>query len=231
MIRNAAAILLLASFLLGGCGEPASGGISLGSLSGNWFGSADDAEGNLGTISVNFDNSGGFSGNTTLGPAFFGTAAHESGQIFSFALSDGTDGGFVTDGPANHAGFVDENFTFGVLEKGATALPTFRENDIIGSWSGIQVETDWVGFTATSSSVTINSDFSFSGTNGGKPFSGIFPAFSSVYGVYVFSGSSVEGAGGGQAYLSPDKTFMATWACIAGGSFPIDCSFNSWVKQ
>lgn len=226
------AFALFSVALLFGCGnESGGGGLTVASLAGDWFGTGDDAGGNPGTISVEMDSTGGLSGDTSIGPPFSGAATQESAQVFSFILSDATEGGFIVDGNASHAGFVDEFFTFGVLEKGAAFIPTYFGNDIVGSWSGIEVETDLVVFTEAPSSLTVTPDFSFSGTTEGISFSGIFTIFSSAFGIYAFASSSINGSGVGQVYVSPDKTFMASWGCLSGGTFPSDCSFNAWSKQ
>lgn len=228
------AVALLATIMMGalGCSSGnGGGGLGVGSLEGTWFGSGDDASGTLGTISITFDDSGEFSGDTTIGPAFAGTATHESGQVFSFLLSDFSEGGFITDESATHAGFVDDAFTFGVVEKGATGLSTYSESDAIGSWEGIEIETDLETFTTASSTVTVNPSGFFSGSSGGSPFSGTISAYSSSYGVYRFSGSNDSGSVFGQAYVSPDKVFMASWICLAFGNFPNDCSFTAWTKD
>lgn len=229
-------VVICALLALGACSDDSGGGLSIGSLNGTWRGVGRDITGALvyGELIVTLDGSGGLSGSEAITPSSFsGTYTQESGQIFGFELSNGATGGFIVDSSGTHAGFLEDGGAFGVLEKGAASIPTgIVEGDIVGSWSGIGVETDFVNFTVVNSNVTVSSSGSFSGsdTTGDNVTGNLSSPFS--FGVYVFSfSSSVDGPGIGEAYMSPDKTFVATWGCTGGLNFPGDCGFTAWNKQ
>lgn len=224
---------LLAALAVGaGCSSDDGGAaFGLASLEGAWFGPGDDVLGIPGTVSAAFDDAGGFMGSTTFGGAFAGTAGYEGNQVFSFLLSDGTDGGFLADGIPDHAGFVDEDFTFGVVQRGAIFLPFYYAIDLVGNWSGITVETDFIDFTTAASSVTVAADLTFSGSTDGAAFAGTYVAYSAGFGIYAFLGTGSFGQEVGQTYLTPDKRVLAGWACMSGGSFPGDCRFTVWTRQ
>lgn len=221
-------------------GGDAGGGVSLADLAGTWYGVLEDPSGVLHTISVTLDGSGNLTQHVVDGSStgLTSTITKESDQIFSFLDSDGTEGGFFVDGGAKHAGFVDEDFYFGVLEKGASSLPTYANTDIIGSWSGYGIALDsYFDIVETwTSSGTVANDFSFSGSDSdGGTFSGSFSTYFSSYGAYYGDFSNSEGASGSmRVFLSPDKSFVASWAADrSGGSatFPEDYAFECWNKQ
>ncbi len=223
----------------GGSGGGGGGSPTLADLAGTWFGTLQ--EGNflpIHSISVTIDGSGNLTQELidSADTGRTGTISQTSGSIFSFVLSDGTVGGFIVDASVTHAGYLDEFFNFGAVQKSATGLPDSVRTDIVGSWSGPGVAVDSafnIVQTATSN-LTVASDFSFTETNSSSgTTTGVFASFTAglVFGVFI--AGTTDGTTMVEMFLSADETFASAWAC--GGdvfvSFPVDCSFFIYNKQ
>lgn len=235
------ALLMFASVMFtacggGGGGSGGGGGTTVANLQGTWFGAYQVGTSFL-TIAVDVNANGQITdirqNGTTLGVT--GTLAHVQGNIFSFQLSDGTQGGFMTDSSAMHAGFLDENGSIGALQKGASALPVYASTDVVGSWSGYSLELDnSFNITATgSSTATVNSSFQITGTDMNGPFTGTIQTFSNGFGAYGGIWSNSSASGNLIAWISGDRSFAAAWACAGSVQFPVsipDCSFGIWNK-
>ena len=217
-------------------------GVSLADLAGTWYGVQEDPFGALDTISVTIDGSGNITqiliGGSDSGVTATVTKLPDHDQVFSYLDSEGTEGGFFVDASARHAAFVDEDFYFVVVEKGASSLPSYAFTDIVEGWSGygfaldsnLDISEKWT------SSATVASDYTFSGSNSiGENFNGSFTTYDSTYGGYYGEFSNSQGGSGPVAcYLSPDKSFAASWAMDTSGTspiFPEDVSFECWNKQ
>jgi hypothetical protein len=172
-----------------------------------------------------------------------GTMTHRSGNIFGFTLNDGTVGGFFLNSAQTHAAFVDDEFNFGVVQRGASALPAYALTDLVGSYSGVAVSvsanfgtfttatatascsgTSSITCTAVDSGVTTTASFTSAGFTGCPGGSGI--TFGRWCGSFTASNST---SGNVRAFLSVDKTFGAVWACTAG-TFPTACEFSAWSE-
>ncbi len=145
-------------------------------------------------------------------------------------------GGFIVDASVTHAGYLDEFFNFGAVQKSATGLPDSVRTDIVGSWSGPGVAVDSafnIVQTATSN-LTVASDFSFTETNSSSgTTTGVFASFTAglVFGVFI--AGTTDGTTMVEMFLSADETFASAWACVGDVfvSFPVDCSFFIYNKQ
>lgn len=222
-----------------GCGAGAPNPFA--NLAGTWFGILEAPNGALSTISVTIDGSGNLTDNGTGRQA---TITQDSAQIFSFVYTDdGTEGGFIVDPSFTHAGFLDEDFNFGVVQKGASALPAYAQQDIAATWSGRSVELD-AAFNITqdytSTATVAAADGRLTGNDStGTTFSGFFRADAVPdFGVWQWSlTNSAGGSGLAEAFMSVDKSFIATWACDTRDDpnvnigFPVDCAFGVWTKQ
>jgi hypothetical protein len=252
MVRKLAALFSI--LLLAACGGGGGGGDSAPPApppSGVWFGALEDPDSVMKTFEV-----------TTSGLAITqiringtptgqtGTLTPRSGNIFSFLLNDGTDGGFFLDAARTHAAFVDELFSFGVLQLNAASLPTFVHTDLNGSWSGqaITMAANFATFTAVASSATCSvptctvtdpggtTTATFSSDNFtsnlvnefGQP-TGTGTQWGRWPGTHVSNSAPIAPSGSMRAFLSADKTFAATWACNPSSALP-NCKFNSWNK-
>jgi hypothetical protein len=225
----------------GGSNGGGSGGPTLGDLAGTWFGTLEDSVGVLHTFSITIDGSGHLSQDLVDGvdQGLTGTVSQTSGSIFNFTLSDGRIGGFIADAGVTHAAFLDEFFNVGVVQKGATSLPTYVDTDIVGNWAGFGVNLDSafnVVQTATSNA-TVASDFTYTVTDSlGGITTGTFTTFFPTFGLFTGTFTTSSSAGVAEAFLSADKTFGGTWTCdTTDGSvivgFPVDCSFFIHNKQ
>ncbi|HET6370548.1 MAG TPA: hypothetical protein VFG95_05085, partial [Nitrospiria bacterium] len=211
--------ILFAALLLAACGggDNGGGGPTVGSFQGTWQGAIQQGNSEH-TFAVVVDASGkitdlmvdGTSQNVT------GTIAAVGGNIFSFALSNGTNGGFMIDSSATHAGFLDEFGSFGVVQKGGTTpLPTYALDDSVGSWAGysLSLNNDFSLDQTSGSSATINSSHNISGSSLTIPFTGNLTSadsFGKFPGTWTTTSS---GNGNLAAWMSEDKTFMASWEC------------------
>lgn len=238
------ALLLAALVLLAGCAtssdsEGDDGSASLSDLEGTWRGTIeyDTGEGpDRGGITVVVSGDT-LSVTSPLGGPFSGRIAHEQGNIYSFEMSDGTTGGFLVDDAARHAAFLDEDESFGVVEKGASALNestvNFSAGDFVGSWNGTTVELDSaMNITDTyASSASIDASGNVTATDKFGTYVGTASLLSAVWG--VASGTLEAGTSlfEFEMFLTPDKAFGAGWGCESGFiSFIADCVFFAWGK-
>lgn len=250
-IKYLAALLIAASaLLLPACGGGGGSSSSTSSnFAGTWLGSYHSAYYSADAqLTVVVDSSNVITSmmhNTTTLP-YTGTITHLQDLLYKFTLSDGEIGGLLTDASGNHAGFLNlYNGDFGVLQNNASALaPSYSLSDLVGTWSGYSVVIDTFGNVSLygTSSATVNADGSFSGTGlNGTAFSnnssgGNLAVSNATYGIFTgeYYNSTYSIIGRVKIYLSPDKTFAASWSC--DGSFAVPpnatyCSYNSWTKQ
>jgi hypothetical protein len=206
-------------------------------LSGTWFGTMEDGQLNLHTIAFAISGTsitaivrdGVVTGRT-------GAIIHQSGQAWMFVLNDQTEGAFFVDASATHATFADEEFSFGVLQKGAASLGTYAATDINGSWSGSSAETDFqTAFQVASSAACDMADAvdcmvtSSAGTSS-VTFGG---SFNTTFGRWTgsYTGPAVGQSGTVHAFISPDKQFVGAWACDnPNQDWPGDCAFSAWRR-
>lgn len=209
-----------------------------GKFDGSWGGTIEDPTGAWGVITLTFSGSN-MSGSTPAG-AFSGTIAQESGNIWEFTLSDGTEGGFMHDPSVTHAVFVDEFFNFGVVQKGASGpAPSYAGLDPVGSWAGTFATVDANFFLASTgtASATVASDLTLFGSSSAPDsFMGQLPFFDSNFGVWGTDfqniSSMLSGPGVLVVFLTSDKQFAGSYACFPDFSaFPASCAFNMWNQQ
>ena len=220
------AALCFCTLLFASCGGGGGGGDPAPpppNLTGTWFGTLEDPNSMMHTTSVTISGTSITEirvDNLVTGQT--GTITQRSAQVFAFTLNDGTKGGLFLDSLAAHAAFVDDDFNFGVVQKGATFVPTYANTDINGSWSGIVVTTtDFNNFSTAPSSATCTHPTC--GTGGETVTLGAVDALGRYLGSSAPSGAFVA------AILSPDKQFGGTYACDA--AFPAGCEFTAWRKQ
>ncbi|MEM9383311.1 MAG: hypothetical protein AAGB93_25440 [Planctomycetota bacterium] len=223
----------------GGDAQPASLG-----LDGTWFGTEETDVGDLVALRATVSGSRvtqivvdgadtGLTGSITPIPG--------RPNFYDLALSDGTEGGFLIDSTQTYAVFLDEDFNFGVLQRGASTLPNAGATDIYGrTYEGRTVFID-ASFSITDvldSTVTVAVDGTFQGSYaGGTTFTSaaaltlLDATFGAWGGAYDATGPMGPDSGPLRVFASPDKQFIGAWACSSGGSFPVDCSFSVWRVQ
>lgn len=234
LIQKLGILLFLSSLLvLGSCGGGDSDGSSdAGNLDGTWAGNLEDPFGTMHTFSVTISNDNITSMRQDgVDTGLTGTITQESTNVFGFTLSDATEGGFIADAARQHVAFVDEEFSVGALQKGASALPSFAQADIAGTTSGATVTTDFVTFQEFTGTITCNSSGS---CNGSDDLVGNFSAFLSYTSLGRWTGMSSfsSGTANVSVFLTADKQFAGFWSCdfSGGGTFPQDCSFSAWLR-
>ncbi len=235
--------ILMLTVACGGGGDGDNGGDDDGNgngggglsqnLDGHWYGVVQDDNFILMTLRLTvsgnsipqIEEGGAISGVT-------GVITEEANQVYSVALSDGRDAGFVTDTSATHAMFVDDEFNVGVVEKGATVLPVYSNTDIDGNYVGIEVQTDFTGFSqnalsgscahpaCAATAAGITTDFVLSNVD---------PAFGRW--LATFTDSAMQMGMNATVLLSADKTFAASAACINPTFSIADCKLRSWERQ
>jgi hypothetical protein len=225
----------------GGSSSSSDTGPSLASMQGTWYG-AYQISTTAYTLGVDVNNaSGNISAlrrnGTSLG--LTGSLSKDHGNIFDFSLIGGTTGGFYADNSATHVAFLESTGQFGVLQKGASALPTYAPGDLVGTWSGYTVAVD-SNMTITRegpSSATVSlTRYIFSGSDINGAFSGSFSAtgYDANYGWFQGTWSNNTSSGSLRAWLSVDKTFAAVWACNVTTSYVYalsSCTYSAWRKQ
>lgn len=223
----------------GGSGGGVSSGPTLADLAGTWFGTLEDPSGDLHTISLTIDGSGNLTQESidSVDTGRAGTIKQTSGSIFSFTLSDGTVGEFIADASVTHAGYLDQFFNSGVVQKGASSLPTYVSTDIVDNWSGFGLALD-SAFNVVqkfNSNAAVASDLSFTETNSSTgTTTGMFTAPDPDFGLATGTYANPSSTGVTEAFLSPDKSFAAVWNCdTTDGSvslgFPDDCFFFAYT--
>jgi len=225
------AILVASLLFLASCGGGGGGGGDDGvitGLNGTWRGNLEDAVGTMHNITLTI------SGNTItsalvdgVDSGLTGSIAQGSANVFEVRLGDAR-AGFIVDDARQHLTFVHEDFTVGVLQKNAGALPPFVQADIAGSGSGIVVTSDFVTFQEFSGSVTCDTTGACNGTDGNV---GNFTATLTYTDLGRWTGTSNFAGGSSEVsvFLSADKQFAGSWACdFVNGGFPHACSFTAW---
>ena len=228
------AILLSMTLLILSCGGSSGGGDgSNNSLNGTWRGNLEDTLGAMHRITVVVSGGNSIDSISIDGAdqGITGVLTAETANVWGFTLSDGTEGGFIVDSARQHLTFLDEEFSVGVLQKGAGSLPVFSQSDIAGSASGLVVTTDLNTFTQYSGSITCDASGNCSGSD---TLTGAFTAtltLDSSLGRWKGSSSFAGGSATVAVFLSTDKQFAGSWGCdfTSGGSFPDDCSFTAWT--
>jgi hypothetical protein len=232
----------------GGSTNPGGGNLTLSDLQGTWYGAFRDDTDLVHTISVSANSSGTITSVVIDGvnQGYGGTITPSGENTFGYQLNNfyATEGGFLLDAAATHMAFIDEDYAYGVMQKGASSLPTYTLSDLDGSWSGYSVELD--GFLNVvdnySSQVTVDiSRLEYAGSNARYgDFNGYLPYINSIWG---FALGDWQDANGGpnngllHVWLSADKSFAASWACDSGYSSStviydvVGCSFSMWNKQ
>lgn len=232
-----------------GCGVDfaapvASGGSNPNILAGTWNGSIEMPAGtqNVVDVSIQFDNQGQVASMATGGTDWgvVGTVSGVPGEsrLFIITLADGagtlTQVGLYTDGSFKHAGWVDEDLNVAVIEKNGQLPPgTYVDSDLWGNTTARIVNID-AGFNitgTTTSNVGIYSDNSVFGydTELGN-FTGtlnvVDPANGFATGSYDAPDVGITG-GVLSAILSPDKSFVGSYACSPTVAFG-NCGFRVW---
>jgi len=236
--------------LLAACGGGGGGGsapaASATPPSGTWFGTLEDPVSVMKTFEITTSGSAITQirlNGTPTGQT--GTLTHQSGNVFSFRLNDGTDGGFFLDAARSHAAFVDELLSFGVLQLNATSLPTFVHTDLNGSWSGqaVTASADFTTFAAVASSASCSvptctvtdpggmttGTFTLTNFTADVEGTGTGTQWGRWPGSHVSNSAPISPNGSMRAFLSADKGFAATWACDPSSALP-NCKFNAWNK-
>ncbi len=239
---TAAALILAISSCGGGGGGGSSGAPA--TLAGTWFGAGARAGGFV-EVQVTVDSGNAVSSILIDGSPLGVTGTIEivpgQSQIYSYQLSDGTEGGFYLDQAAGHAVLADWDM-FAVLERGATAMPVYGQIDLGDSFDGISVTVDpfFELDTVVSSQATLWVSGAFDGSDSaGTVFShapgGNLILFDSHHGSWVgqYQSNGPLGFSTGTLWvlMSPDKEFAGSWACDSSGMFPEDCSFAAWRRN
>jgi len=227
--------LCFCTVLVAACGGGGDGGPppppTAPDMTGTWLGTLEDPNALMHTTSVTISGTSiteirvnglvtGRTGTVTMSP---------NAQVFVFTLNDGTKGAFFLDSNLTHAAFVDDEFNFGVVQKGASAVPTYADADINGSWSGIAgTTTDFNNFSIDSSTANCTHP-TCTVTDSSGPNTVTFGSVDTTFGRWQ-SISSTTGALVA-AFLSPDKQFAGTYACNGFAGFPGTCEFTAWKKQ
>lgn len=221
-------------------GDAAPTGLAIANLQGTWTGAFIEA-GLIYPLKLTIDSAGNISNVFVNGVASgdTGTTTKTGDNTFGYSLSDGTTGGFLADSAGNHVGILDDANAYGVLQKNASGFPAYIDSDIGGSWSGYSVEVDAsLNLTKTyaSNATVIGNTGSFTGSDANGSFSGSFYDYAPAHGFWVGTWNSSLSSGNVFAWMSPDKTFAATWACDYSSASVFDiyyvtgCTFSMWNR-
>jgi len=218
-----------------GCGTTTTTPTGLSGLAGTWYGSIEDGALVMHTLSVTIDSNGNIT-DTSIDGSSSGvsatiTADPSYSQLYGFQYTDGTFGGFFADSSLQHAAFIDSAGNVGVVQKGATALPSYTESFLIGSWSGNSLTVD--GSLNTTSmvngSATIASTGAVTGSDAFGSFSGQIKTINYSYGRFGGDYTYTGGTGIIRYFVSADGQFAASYAGISG--WPTGFAFSMLTKQ
>jgi len=254
------------TIFISGCLHDEDKSVNVGILNGTWFGVEEDVVngGSSGRNNISFvilsgkiiqvlREDQGAMAMVDLG--LIGLISARSSSVFNYTLSDGTDtlGGLYVDPTASHFTFLDDNFRFGMMQKGAAEDPAlvYLINDIAGNWSGFSVNVSNASLNVlnnnNSNAAVVADDLTFKGTDGvtsvtGGTFDGSLAPSSSDAMKGIYTGNWINPLdntkfGNITAILSADKTFLSARFCLSfilppGNGVPNSemCTFASWNK-
>lgn len=222
-------------------------------LQGSWFGTIDSnftSAGSLATFRIEINGNGNITdvmiGGTN--PPLTGSPIGTADGLSQYGLSDGREMSIFLDSDGGRFGFFIDDDSVGVVERDATSLPMFMDDDIVGSFIGMEYELDSTydveaardaratGMTAPNGFNT-QLDVPPSCTTAGTPNSvdmsfGVFET-----GSYVDTTAPPNalclGEGELKVYLSPDTELLVAVACegaFGTAAIPEDCRFSFYEK-
>ena len=214
-----------------GGGSSDSSSLSLADLEGTWLGPyAVVAD----SISLVFDESGQITDLLTDGSSagYTGTVVQIDDNHFHLDVQALLSGGLFVDGPAEHSLLYFDSGPIVLLEKGATVIPTYADDDVVGSWSGFgYAYSDTLGEMVKVSPVTATITdnvvvFALSGSFAGEPIMGAVGSGNPSIGAYQMDFSLDGLIYTGAAFLSPDKNCIGIMAYTGSPStYPDDYHF------
>ena len=239
MRKHAYALCLAA--LLAACGGGGDGDASPRGQ--QWSGTLEDAAFDLFAVAVWIDGSDITEVREDgVRTGVIGTVGPLAGLVRQYTVNDGVDainGVFLVSSAGTHMAFADEGLNFGVLQRGAASLSVYGYENLAGAWSGRSVETDFAGSisevtsSATCSTPAATLTCTITITGGVTLIADFLSAdFDSGFGRWqgVFTGPA-SSTGSINAFLSPDKTFAAAWACLdPDQTWPDDCIYSAWQR-
>ena len=194
-------VVFLVGFLFAGLVSCGGGGGGGSWLQGTWYGPGEDNLGDPGVFELTFDADGNITRIAVDGvdSGLQGTTLEAGPDFFDLALDNADTGGIIVDGSRRHMVYFDDGGVFAVLQKGATALPTYVGDDVIGTWSafayrynsdpGIYEKEPYNSLTASASSSSAYNYILYGGTTDRN---GVFLTFDSAFGRY--SGAMEKGS-------------------------------------
>lgn len=234
--------------------------VEIAGLAGDWFGTFDRSGGvAVSTLQLTVADSAISNvildgTNTNLTGSV--TKDSENDRLFRFTLQNGNGqtisrGAWFVDPSGTYMLYLNDGFQTGVLQKGATTLPAYAKADVEQSWSGDTASTEstdpTAGFGAFTQSRASGACTAATATTSECNVTigaGTTRAISQLtlddprgrwLGSYT---DTTEGGGANgttRVYLSPDKLFAGSWACVnftrGPGGFPETCDFSSWTRQ
>jgi hypothetical protein len=215
-----------------------------GSLAGSWFGPFTEFTNFNGvTQTLTIDSGGVVTGPlpaTLRAPL---TVLDRANRVYTFHRSDGVTGALLFAADGRHALYVDAVSGFGALQKDASALASYSDDDLGDDfWSGSAVHFDAQDDTpALQRFEHIDRAAAFVGTLSEGRFhlrgedvdvatlSVPLSLTSMLPSLGVFQGNWNAGNIGRPAlfFITPDKTFFAAQTCVEGFS---SCLFSTWSR-
>lgn len=227
--------------------------VTIEQLAGTWFGTFDN---NQEVRTFEFTVEGANMSDIRLAGADTGltgslTKATEVPRAFRFAINNNGNqivtGMMVADPSGTYVLYVHDNSQVGVLQKGATELPTYAQTDIDGAWAGDTASTtaDFTTFTRQDSSAECAPTDPATAPPSSQCTITLDSTTRTASSVVLddpmgrFAGTFSDDPAAGtpedvdwRAFLSADKNFAGVLACndFAGG-FPETCDFSAWQRQ
>lgn len=242
MFKHTFIIVLGLAVLTVGCGIGGGGGgggggsdhVNTAAIAGTWYGPIRNSYGNLGSVTVIVDTTGGLSFSQSASPSSSGSGSISpvEGHADLYAVDvGGTPSGFILDATMTRAGLASSDGYLGMVQKGASSLPVHTSSQLNGSWSGTGVTVKGSAFELQQVFTTSMSAAypNISGSDANGTFSGTLMGFTAAsgYGYGTGSGYTLPDM---RMMLSPDGAAIALRICRTSGTgtytYPDSCAFS-----
>ncbi len=210
-------------------------------LAGTWFGTLEDVDFVLHALEVTVADDGSLSSilvdgiNDGVTGTITGNITHSNSTVsYALSFSDNSSGGITVDSSSTHLSFIDDNFSYAVLQKDAVnTLPTYSSDELVGTWTGFGVILDSSLFISGtfSANVTVDGNYNFTGSDDASTFTGVYLSGDTNFGRFTYDVINSNNEEGKVTILvSPDKSFFTSYTCPAAGysNFITECSFTNW---
>ena len=204
-------------------------------LEGTWYGPGDDNPDDPNVVEVTFDADGNITRIAVddVDSGLQGTTSEVGPDFFNVALDNADTGGIMVDSSRRHMVYFDDGGLFAVLQKGATALPTYAGGDVIGTWSAFAFRYssdpgtyEKEPYNSLMASASASSAYNYILYGGPIDRNGVFETFDPAFGLYRGAMKGSPLVVGVTSYMTPDGQCMGLYSGYREGhSWPEDFTY------